>query len=195
MSSTAVGVEHLRQFPFFAQLNEEELTAVAAACKLRTLESKEWLFRAGDSGTSAFLVLSGRLAVLLRSGDRFEVLDTFAQGAIFGELCLIEKSARSADLRALESALLIEIDADDFARIQEVSPIAAVKVIKEVTLRTCERIRAVNQRIETYLAGDARPATGSTLPPITVTDFDDLVAQSADQKAGFFSRLLSRLWS
>lgn len=195
MSSTAVGVEQLRQFPFFAQLNEEELTAVAAACKLRSLEAKGWLFRTGDSGTSAFLVLSGRLAVLLRSEDRFEVLDTFAKGAIFGELCLIEKSARSADVRALETALLIEIDADDFARIQEVSPIAAVKVIKEVTLRTCERIRAVNQRIETYLAGGSRNISGTTLPPIALSDFDDLVAQSADQKLGFFGRLISRLWS
>lgn len=195
MSQSSIGVDQLRQFPFFAQLSEEELSAVAAVCKLRTLAAKEWLFRAGDSGTSAFLVLSGRLAVLLRAEERFEVLDTFAKGTIFGELCLIEKSARSADVRALENAVLIEIDADDFARIQEVSPLAAVKVIKEVTLRTCERIRAVNQRIETYLAGDVRPSTGSSLPPIAVTDFDDLVAQSADPKLGFFGRLLSRLWS
>ena len=195
MSSSAVGVEHLRQFPFFAQLNDEELTAVAGACKLRTLAAKEWLFRTGDSGTSAFLVLSGRVAVLLRADDRFEVLDTFAAGSIFGELCLIEQSARSADVRALEGTLLIEIDADDFARIQELSPIAAVKVIKEVTLRTCERLRAVNQRIETYLAGDLRSPSGSNLPAIELTDFDDLIAANPDTKHGFFGRLLARLWS
>jgi CRP-like cAMP-binding protein len=195
MSPSAVGVEHLRQFPFFAQLNEEELTAVAGACKLRTLAAKEWLFRAGDSGKSAFLVLSGRVAVLLRADGRFEVLDTFASGSIFGELCLIEQSARSADVRALDGTVLIEIDADDFARIQQISPIAAVKVIKEVTLRTCERLRAVNQRIETYLAGDLRSSTGSTLPPIALTEFDDLVTAHPDTKLGLFGRLLARLWS
>lgn len=195
MSSSAVGAEHLRQFTFFAQLNEEELTAVAGACKLRKLAAKEWLFRAGDSGTSAFLVLSGRVAVLLRADSRFEVLDTFAAGGIFGELCLIEQSARSADVRALDATLLIEIDADDFARIQQISPIAAVKVIKEVTLRTCERLRAVNQRIETYLAGELRTTSGSHLPPITLTEFDDLITANPDSKQGFFERLLARLWS
>lgn len=195
MSSSAVGVEHLRQFPFFAQLNEEELTAVSGACKLRTLVAKEWLFRTGDSGTSAFLVLSGRVAVLLRASDRFEVLDTFGSGSIFGELCLIEQSARSADVRALEGTLLIEIDADDFARIQELSPLAAVKVIKEVTLRICERLRAVNQRIETYLAGDLRSPSGSNLPVIALTEFDDLVAAHPDTNLGIFGRLLARLWS
>lgn len=195
MSSSAVGVEHLRQFPFFAQLNEEELIAVSGACKLRTLASKEWLFRAGDSGTSAFLVLSGRVAVLLRADGRFEVLDTFTTGGIFGELCLIEQSARSADVRALDATLLIEIDADDFARIQQISPIAAVKVIKEVTLRTCERLRAVNQRIEIYLAGDLRSPSGSNLAAVELTDFDDLVAANPDTKFGFFGRLLARLWS
>ena len=195
MSSSAVGVEHLRQFPFFAQLNEEELTAVAGACKLRTLATKEWLFRTGDSGTSAFLVLSGRVAVLLRAGDRFEVLDTFGSGSICGELCLIAQSARSADVRALDGTLLIEIDAEDFARIQQISPIAAVKVIKEVTLRTCERLRAVNQRIEIYLAGDLRTPSGSNLPAIVLTEFDDLVAAHPDTNLGIFGRLLARLWS
>jgi CRP-like cAMP-binding protein len=195
MSSSAVGVEHLRQFPFFAQLNEEELTAVAGACKLRTLATKEWLFRTGDSGTSAFLVLSGRVAVLLRADSRFEVLDTFAAGSIFGELCLIEQSARSADVRALDATLLIEIDADDFARIQQISPIAAVKVIKEVTLRTCERLRAVNQRIETYLAGELRTTSSSYPPAIELTEFDDLITANPDSKQGFFERLLARLWS
>lgn len=195
MSSSAVGVEHLRQFPFFAQLNEEELTAVSGACKLRTLVAKAWLFRTGDSGTSAFLVLSGRVAVLLRAGDRFEVLDTFGSGSIFGELCLIEQSARSADVRALDGTVLIEIDAEDFARIQQVSPIAAVKIIKEVTLRTCERLRAVNQRIEIYLAGELRPSSGSNLPVIALTEFDDLVAAHPDTNLGIFGRLLARLWS
>jgi CRP-like cAMP-binding protein len=133
--------------------------------------------------------------VLLRAGDRFEVLDTFAAGSIFGELCLIEQSARSADVRALEGTLLIEIDADDFARIQELSPLAAVKVIKEVTLRICERLRAVNQRIETYLAGEVRPTSGSHLPAIELTEFDDLITADPDTKLSFFGRLIARLWS
>ena len=70
-----------------------------------------------------------------------------------------------------------------------------MKVIKEVTLRTCERLLAVNQRIETYLAGEFRTTSGSTLPPIALTEFDDLITANPDSKQGFFERLIARLWS
>jgi len=73
----------------------------------RSLEPVAWpaghvVFRNGDPGSSLYLVTQGRASVHLRHQDGDIRLVTFAAGAVFGELALLDRGPRSAPVTADE---------------------------------------------------------------------------------------------
>lgn len=60
---------------FLGDLDEVVFTAVEAACELQTFKSGQILFRQGEPGDNMYLVVSGRLRLVVdnpgRSRERF----------------------------------------------------------------------------------------------------------------------------
>jgi CRP-like cAMP-binding protein len=188
MAEPSVKAEQLQRFGIFSTLSDDELAALAQVAKRRRVASGEWLFRAGDPGTSAFFVEKGRIAGLLRGEDRLEVLDTFDPGDVFGELCLVEPSDRGADARATEDSVLLELDEAGFAALRGSCPTAAVKIVREITRITCARIGSVNARIEAYLGGALRTVPGD------VEAVTEAGRSASAEPRSVLRGLLSRIW-
>ena len=72
--------------------------------KLRILPGHE-IFKQGDSGNSAFLVISGSF-IVVRNGLR---VGKISEGEIFGELSLILGENRKATIKAITPAELVGI--------------------------------------------------------------------------------------
>ena len=68
---------------------------------IKGFKSGETVIEEGTKGTSAFIILSGTVGVLKRSGGKEVQLATLGQGQVFGEMGLIEDRPRSATVRAL----------------------------------------------------------------------------------------------
>jgi len=62
----------------------------------------EVIFRSGDPGSALYLVTRGRASVHIRHDDGDIRLVTFAAGAVFGELALLDRGPRSATVTAEE---------------------------------------------------------------------------------------------
>ncbi|PYJ60808.1 MAG: cyclic nucleotide-binding protein [Verrucomicrobia bacterium] len=94
------------------------------------------LFREGDKGDKMYVLLEGEMEILL--GDF--VLETVGQGALIGEMALIDKSPRTASAVAKTSCRLAEIDRRRFHFLVQQTPHFATHVMKTLA----DRLRHMN---------------------------------------------------
>jgi NTE family protein len=102
---------------------------LAADADLVELRAGQWLFRAGDPGSSAYVVRSGRLEVIADSGA---VIGEVKRGGVIGELALLREEARAASVRARRGAELIELRRETFAGLLRDAPEFALSLTKEL---------------------------------------------------------------
>jgi hypothetical protein len=93
----------------------------------RTFPAGTLLFRQGDLGCEAYLVLSGEVAVFVSRDGRDVPLGTAGRSAIVGEMSLVDDAPRMASARALEDTVVRVIPRELFRRqldrLQEGDPI------------------------------------------------------------------------
>jgi EAL domain-containing protein (putative c-di-GMP-specific phosphodiesterase class I) len=75
------------------------------------------IIKQGDEGNSAFVIDKGRVEILIEK-DRglIQSLGTRGEGAIIGEMSLIDNEPRTATVKAIEDCALLEITRNDFDR-------------------------------------------------------------------------------
>ncbi len=107
----------------FALLSDEARGRVADGARERRFAAGETIVREGDRGLSMFIVESGRLGVSVHGkvgqSQRLAVLE---EGAAFGEISLLTGDPRSATVRALTEATLLEIDKSTLSPILRENP-------------------------------------------------------------------------
>ena len=65
------------------------------------------IFREGETGDSAFIVLDGTIAIYRLTEEGEQVLATLAKGAMFGEMALIDGDTRMASAKAVDRAAVL----------------------------------------------------------------------------------------
>jgi CRP/FNR family cyclic AMP-dependent transcriptional regulator len=87
---------------------DEVLDAVATASRLRVFRRGQVVFTRGDPSDTLFVIISGRVKVVVRSADGGELTLTIIQpGGVFGELGIADGGPRSADADALDECQLL----------------------------------------------------------------------------------------
>jgi small-conductance mechanosensitive channel/CRP-like cAMP-binding protein len=102
-------VERLAAVDIFAPLSTEETTMLAQAATSHVFAPGETVIRAGDPGSSMFVVHNGRVAVQLTENGRPRTVATLSEGAFFGEMALFTGEPRTASIVALEETEVLEI--------------------------------------------------------------------------------------
>ena len=119
--------------PMFAQLAEEvsrsatmldagPWAALAASAQPAHVRAGEWLFRQGDPGDSLYVVLTGRLEVVVEESGEQKVIRVLGRGGSVGEIELLTESPRSASVRARRDSELLHVTREHFARLLEQRP-------------------------------------------------------------------------
>ncbi len=67
------------------------------------------IFRQGDPGNAAYVVQSGEIEIWVSENGEKRVLGTVSAGGIFGEMALIDNSARMASATATKPSVCIAI--------------------------------------------------------------------------------------
>lgn len=108
----------LRDVPLFSKCTDRQLKRLAGLGTPVPIEAGHEVTVAGRPGSEWFVVVSGRASC--RVGGR-EVA-TFGPGDFFGELSLIDGSARSASVVAETPMQLLDFNRGEFRRLLEVAP-------------------------------------------------------------------------
>jgi CRP-like cAMP-binding protein len=128
-------LERLRSVPFFDALPAELLTILSRDAGLSEYGAGERVVQAGESGDTAYVVDSGRLAVLISDGKAERQVATFSPGDFFGEMSLLTGEPRSATVRAIDDARLVTIGSTSLRAALERAPDLAQRLAEVAALR------------------------------------------------------------
>ena len=107
----------LRNVPLFAGLDEERLNVLVRAIVRKSVGRNARIIGAGDPTDSLYIIISGRLKVMMSDEQGREViLSILSPGEFFGEMGLLDDSPRSASVVTLEACELLTISKADFKR-------------------------------------------------------------------------------
>ncbi|MDD5307360.1 MAG: cyclic nucleotide-binding domain-containing protein [Deltaproteobacteria bacterium] len=97
-----VRVDFLTRVEIFSGLGRRDLKALAKSCSESSYAEGETICRQGERGVAAFLIVSGRVRVEEEmEGGRVVPVAEIGQGAVVGELSVIDGAERVATLRAV----------------------------------------------------------------------------------------------
>lgn len=115
------------------------------------------LFREGDAGDGMYLVQSGSIELWrARDGERI-ALAVVGEGNIFGEMALIDGSARTANATAVDDAVVVFVPQAAFALKLALSD-PFVKDVMELLVRNVRRVNALAEEARAA-ARDQNPLT------------------------------------
>jgi CRP/FNR family cyclic AMP-dependent transcriptional regulator len=113
MVSTAV----LKAVPLFASFPEDQLRMLTSVVTRKSLPRSSTVMASGDATDSLYIVLSGRLKVMMSDAEGKEViLSILGPGEFFGEMGLIDDAPRSASVVSIEPCELLSIAKRDFKK-------------------------------------------------------------------------------
>ena len=113
MVSTAV----LKAVPLFTSFPEDQLRMLTTVVTRRSLPRSTTVMASGDPTDSLYIVLSGRLKVMMSDAEGKEViLSILTAGEFFGEMGLIDDAPRSASVVSIEPCELLSIAKRDFKK-------------------------------------------------------------------------------
>lgn len=123
----------------------------------KKFEKGAFLFHEGDAGDCAYLIESGSVEILInRNGQNISVRKS-GQGALIGEIAVIDAKPRAFTVQVVEECEAIEISRKDFIRrLEQSDPV--VKMIMDVVARRYRDIVGGADRLS-MLVGD-----GVTVP-------------------------------
>jgi CRP/FNR family cyclic AMP-dependent transcriptional regulator len=119
--------------PIFSLLDADERAVLAEHVELRRFVARQRIYKAGDAGGRAYIVLSGRVEVsMVDEEQRPVVVDTPAQGEIFGLSSMLAESPHLTTAVAIENTSVIEIDRSDISALLQRKPMAGMDMLTMV---------------------------------------------------------------
>jgi hypothetical protein len=102
-------IERLSAVDIFAPLSVDETATLARSSVRHVFAHDEMVIRAGDPGSSMFVVHSGRVQVQVNENGRSRPVAVLNEGDFFGEMALFTGEPRTANVVALEETEVLEI--------------------------------------------------------------------------------------
>jgi NTE family protein len=172
-------VDLLRRTQLFRQTEQSSVRQVVASGTLAWFESGTAICREGEAADEMFVIVSGEI-VFMRDGKP-DALRRLHRGDFFGEVALVQGSARTATALAAGDAEVLIIARDAFDTLYRRSPAFAQ------ALRTTAELRLDADRVTTREPGAVRivnetdwPAERTIVDALRAIGADFVVREDAD---------------
>jgi CRP/FNR family cyclic AMP-dependent transcriptional regulator len=142
--------DFLIAFPFFETLTSEDILIIAEHINFLEIDEGAYVFREGDGGDCVYFVIEGELEVIKESavdGKEGVVISTLSKGQSIGEMSVIEKTPRSATVRARTPTTVLTLSADGFDIILEKHPKIGIKILKGISRLLSMNLRKTSSRL------------------------------------------------
>lgn len=146
-------IKILKKAPIFANLTDEQLQKISAAGDERKIEEGDLVFKQGDTGHDAFVVLDGRIQITVEMSLPTEQapVHTVTEGEIFGEFALLSGLERSASARAVKDTLLFSFSRDQFDTLASQDPRLGYQVLYDLSQILVGRLIKTTQELRSSL--------------------------------------------
>lgn len=145
----------LVSIPLLSGLSYEEAKSFISVGTVLRAKKDDLIVRTGDVGNEMFVLLTGAVEVRLTdSGGTERNLVTLSQGDVFGEVAFLSESPRSANVVAMCDAEVLVLTQAFLKKVMEAMPRITVKVLFNLSLVLCERLKHSNENWMAALGGD-----------------------------------------
>jgi CRP/FNR family transcriptional regulator, cyclic AMP receptor protein len=120
----------LRHVPLFELLDDDELAVLAAQVELKKFAPRQRIYKLGEAGRDAYVMISGKVHVTTVDEDHQEVLvDEPGHGEFFGFASMLEKTPHQTNAIAIEETVCLEVGRDDIAILLQRKPMAGMDML------------------------------------------------------------------
>jgi uncharacterized membrane protein len=120
----------LKHVPLFALLDDEELAVLASQVDLKTFSARQRVWRIGDPGMHAYIMLSGSVQVTTVDQDHQEVVvDQPGHGEFFGFASMLDQTPHQTNAVAMEKTACVEVSREDIAILLQRKPMAGMDML------------------------------------------------------------------
>jgi len=122
--------EVLTHISLFSLLDQDELAILAAHVELRTFALRQRIYKRGDPGGRAYVLVSGTVRVTTVDEDHQDVLvEEPNEGHFFGFASMLDESPHQTDALAMTECVCVEVDRDDIATLLQKKPHAGMDLM------------------------------------------------------------------
>jgi CRP/FNR family cyclic AMP-dependent transcriptional regulator len=126
----ACNPEVLKHVPLFSLLDDEESSVLSGQVELKRFAPRQRIYKLGDPGGQAYVVVSGRVRVTTVDEDHQEVVvDEPSAGEFFGFASMLDQTPHQTGALALEETVCIEVDRNDIAVLLQRKPMAGMDML------------------------------------------------------------------
>jgi hypothetical protein len=144
-----LGKDPHKTISIFENLRPSQAKIVALMGELRSFPRGQPIVRQGEVGNEMFVVINGRAEALINSGGQTRRLGEFKRGDVFGEMGLIRRHKRTADVVATEDMEVMAMDERFLARVQRSYPRIATKIFFNISKILSDRLQERIQQAAT----------------------------------------------
>jgi CRP-like cAMP-binding protein len=154
--SVRTSTETLKQIPLFAECDPAHLQTMAFAGERVEFAAGTDIFRAGGSGSAAYLLILGEAEVWQAKGEGRITVATARSGAFLGELAMIAGVAYSLNVTAKSPIIATRISRDVFLRVVGEFPDFGSQVLSALSHKLTgsvsefDRIRHMLQKVPSF---------------------------------------------
>ena len=122
--------EVLKHVPLFALLDDDETAVLAGQVELRSFAPRQRIYKIGDPGGAAYVMVSGRVRVTTVDQDHQEVVvDEPGHGEFFGFASMLEQTPHQTAAIAVEETVCVEVDRNDISVLLQRKPLAGMDML------------------------------------------------------------------
>jgi uncharacterized membrane protein len=126
----ACNAEVLKHVPLFALLDEDETAVLAGQVELTKFVPRQRIYKMGDPGRQAYVMVSGKVRVTTVDDDGQEVVvDEPAHGEFFGFASMLEQTPHQTNATAVEETQCVEVSRSNIATLLERKPHAGMDML------------------------------------------------------------------
>ncbi|HEX4231661.1 MAG TPA: DUF1003 domain-containing protein [Bryobacteraceae bacterium] len=123
-------VDVLKHVPIFALLDDDEIAVLSGLVELKTFLIRQRIWKAGDPGERAYILVSGKVRISTIDNDNQEVVvDEPAPGEFFGFASMLEQTPHQTDAMCLDEAVCVEVERKDISALLERKPLAGMDML------------------------------------------------------------------
>ncbi len=138
-------VEKMGKIPTLSDFQTEQLRVMLKLSKIRKYEPGELIIEEGKYDSWVYFLVSGKVRVV-KHGMEINILDQ--TGEIFGEMAILDSTARSASIYAIDETVCLATDSSYLDRLSESDRIAFTCVLYHVFAELLSnRLRAMDEEL------------------------------------------------
>lgn len=141
----ALNPKILKSVPLFSLFSDAQLNQLLTCVQHRSYPRNAFILRAGEETDALYIVLSGRVKVLIPDEEGREViLSIIGPQEYFGEMGLLDDQVRSASVETLEACEMLRLSRAGFTNILKDNFELAMLIIRNLV----KRLREADRKIE-----------------------------------------------